>query len=69
MCAFTDPGFLPRSAPSETINTEKENEITTDMSGFYYPSPKSRTIEIKNCEYEMKFCVMIYYFMEILKIK
>ena len=58
-CAFTDPGFMPRSSPDETINTEKQNQITTDMSGFYYPSPKNRTIEIRNCEYEMKFCVKI----------
>jgi palmitoyltransferase ZDHHC9/14/18 len=55
-CAFTDPGFLPRSAPDETIFTEKINDITTDMSGYYYPSPKNKTIEIKNCEYEMRFC-------------
>ena len=47
-CAFTDPGFLPRSAPDETIFTEKINDITTDMSGYYYPSPKNKTIESSN---------------------
>ena len=61
-CAFTDPGFMPRSAPDETINTEKANDITTDSSGFYYPSPKNRTVEIKNCEYEMRFCVSGFFF-------
>ena len=32
-CAFTEPGFLPRSFPSETINTEKVNKISTDSGG------------------------------------
>ncbi len=58
-CVFTDPGFLPRSLPSETINSEKENKIVTDSEGFYYPLPKNKCIEIKNCSYEVKFCVRI----------
>ena len=58
-CAFTEPGFLPRSLPSETINVEKENNIVTDSGGFYYPLPKTKYLEIKDCYYEVKFCVRI----------
>ena len=60
-CAFTEPGFLPRSLPDETINSEKENNIVTDSEGLYYPLPRTKCIEIKDCYYEVKFCVKIRY--------
>jgi palmitoyltransferase ZDHHC9/14/18 len=45
--AFTEPGYLPRSTPEETVQTEKENDITVDLSGAYYPTPKLKTIDLK----------------------
>jgi palmitoyltransferase ZDHHC9/14/18 len=56
MCAFSDPGFLPRATPDEAVSTEKANNITVDLSGSYYPMPKNKSIDIKSCEYEVKFC-------------
>lgn len=56
ICAFMDPGYLPRSTPSETIKLEQENNITVDLSGAYYPTPKNKTFNVKNCDYESKFC-------------
>lgn len=57
MSSFTDPGYLPRSSPHEAINIEKENNLTVDSSGKYYPMPKSKTVKINDCEYEIKYCV------------
>jgi hypothetical protein len=57
MSSFTDPGYLPRSSPHEAIDTEKQNNLTVDSSGKYYPMPKSKTIKINDCEYEIKYCV------------
>lgn len=54
--AFTDPGFVPRSTPEETIQTEKENGITVDLSGAYYPTPKLKVIDLKGVDYDSKFC-------------
>lgn len=57
VCAFMDPGFLPRSTPCETVQLEKENNITVDLSGAYYPTPKNQVLDIKDCSYDVKFCV------------
>lgn len=54
--AFMDPGFVPRGTPDETIQIEKENNITVDLSGAYYPTPKNKTIDLKGCDYDSKFC-------------
>ncbi len=56
-CAFTDPGFYPRSSPQETLNTEKENQLTVDLGGVHYPTPKNKVVELKDSYYDMKFCV------------
>ena len=55
--AFTDPGFLPRSAPHETNFTERTNNITVDFSGEYYPETKYKEMKINDVDYESKFCV------------
>ena len=60
-CAFTDPGFLPRATPMDTINTEKINNITVDLSGAYYPAPQNKILEIKGCEYDTRFCVCVLF--------
>ncbi len=57
VCAFMDPGYLPRGTPCETVKLEKDNNITVDLSGAYYPTPKNQTIDVKNGLYEVKFCV------------
>ena len=57
MAAFTDPGFMPRSSPHEAIDLEKQNNLTVDSAGKYYPLPKSKFIKINDCEYELKYCV------------
>jgi hypothetical protein len=62
MCAFSDPGFLPRATPDEAVHTEKVNNITVDLSGSYYPLPKNKFIDIKSCEYEVKFCTTCKYY-------
>ncbi len=51
-----DPGYLPRSTPEETIKLEKENNITVDLSGAYYPAPKNKIINVRDCDYDSKFC-------------
>ncbi|RNA42550.1 palmitoyltransferase ZDHHC18-like isoform X2 [Brachionus plicatilis] len=56
MCAFMDPGYLPRATADEAFYIEKENNISVDLSGSYYPTPKNKIIKIKGCEYETKFC-------------
>ena len=56
LCAFTDPGFMPRATAHEAVHIEKMNDITVDLSDSYYPSPKNKTISIKDCEYDVKFC-------------
>ncbi|CAF0939077.1 unnamed protein product [Brachionus calyciflorus] len=56
MCAFMDPGFLPRATAEEAYQIEKDNNISVDLSGSYYPTPKNKVISIKGCSYEMKFC-------------
>ena len=60
-CAFTDPGFLPRATPCDTINTEKVNNITVDLSGAYYPAPQNKILDIKGCDYDTRFCVWFYF--------
>lgn len=54
--AFMDPGYLPRNTPEEIIKLEKENNITVDLSGAYYPTPKNKTVNVKGCDYDSKFC-------------
>ncbi len=61
MCAFMDPGFMPRATSDEALDVEKKNGITVDLSGNYYPTPKNVPITIENVEYELKFCVIIFY--------
>ena len=57
--AFTEPGFLPRGTPHETYSVERDNQITLDLSGKYFPEPAGIELFINNCEYRMNFCVSI----------
>lgn len=60
MCAFMDPGFMPRATADEALDTEKKNGITVDLSGNYYPTPKNVPITVSDVEYELKFCVIFF---------
>jgi hypothetical protein len=44
MCAFSDPGYMPRASPAESVHTENANGITVDLAGQYYPAPKNKTL-------------------------
>ena len=65
MSSFTDPGYLPRSSPHEAINIEKQNNLTVDSSGKYYPMPKNKIVKINECEYEIKYCVSKSFYREL----
>ncbi len=49
---------MPRANAEEALDIEKRNDITVDLSGSYYPTPKNVPILINDIEYELKFCVI-----------
>ncbi|CAF3991104.1 unnamed protein product [Rotaria magnacalcarata] len=52
-----DPGVLPRPNADEILQTEKENNIQTDVNGHYFPSlPLPRTILVRNVPYASSYC-------------
>ncbi|CAF2477844.1 unnamed protein product [Rotaria sp. Silwood2] len=52
-----DPGVVPRPNADEVLQTEKENNIQTDLNGNYFPSiPLPRTILIRNFPYSSSYC-------------
>lgn len=56
-CFFIDPGYLPRASACEAFKTELEHNIATDLAGNYYPPPRTKIIQIKGRDYEMRYCV------------
>ncbi|CAF1498050.1 unnamed protein product [Rotaria magnacalcarata] len=55
--AFHDPGVIPRPNADETLHTEKENNIQTDLAGNYFPSrPPSKTILVRNNPHTSPYC-------------
>jgi hypothetical protein len=55
-----------RSTPYETIKIEKEDHLSVDLTGKYYPHPKNKIVEINGCDYEEKFCVYINFLLDFL---
>ncbi|CAF1150239.1 unnamed protein product [Adineta steineri] len=52
-----DPGVVPRPSADEVLQTEKENNIQTDLNGNYFPSiPPPRTILVRNFPYASSYC-------------
>ncbi|CAF3403952.1 unnamed protein product [Rotaria socialis] len=55
--ALYDPGVVPRPNADETLHTEKENNIQTDLTGNYFPSrPPSTTILVRNNPHTSPYC-------------
>ncbi|CAF1045110.1 unnamed protein product [Adineta ricciae] len=55
--ALHDPGIVPRPNADEILQTEKENNIQTDLNGNYFPSiPPPRTILVQNFPCKSAYC-------------
>ncbi|UJR36071.1 hypothetical protein I4U23_028807 [Adineta vaga] len=55
--ALHDPGVVPRPNADEILQTEKENNIQTDLNGNYFPSiPPPKTILVRNFPSTSSYC-------------